>query len=84
MSEATQSYINLETSATPTNPGFQSTLDYIREAAHIRIPTKRRTFRAVDVDIFQLKTPTTKNNSPKSISIKSGHQTRKQTTTQTI
>ena len=33
MSEATQSYINLETSATPTNPGFQSTLDYIREAA---------------------------------------------------
>ena len=33
MSEATQSYIDLETSTTPTNPGFQSTLDYIREAA---------------------------------------------------
>ena len=28
-----QSYIDLETSSTPTNPGFQSTLDYIREAA---------------------------------------------------
>ena len=28
-----QSYIDLETSITPTNPGFQSTLDYIREAA---------------------------------------------------
>ena len=33
MSEATQSYIDLETSTTPTNPGFQSTLAYIREAA---------------------------------------------------
>ena len=33
MSEATQSYLGLETSTTPTNPGFQSTLDYIREAA---------------------------------------------------
>ena len=33
MSESTQSYIDLETSTTPTNPGFQSTLDYIREAA---------------------------------------------------
>ena len=33
MSEATQSYIELETSITPTNPGFQSTLAYIREAA---------------------------------------------------
>ena len=33
MSEATQGYIDLETSSTPTNPGFQSTLDYIREAA---------------------------------------------------
>ena len=33
MSEATQGYIDLETSTTPTNPGFQSTLDYIREAA---------------------------------------------------
>ena len=33
MSEATQSYIDLETSSTPINPGFQSTLDYIREAA---------------------------------------------------
>ena len=30
---AGQSYIDLETSTTPTNPGFQSTLDYIREAA---------------------------------------------------
>ena len=33
MSEATQSYIDLETSTTPINPGFQSTLNYIREAA---------------------------------------------------
>jgi len=33
MSEATQSYIDLETSTTPTNLGFQSTLAYIREAA---------------------------------------------------
>ena len=33
MSEATQSYIDLETSTTPINPGFQSTLDYIRERA---------------------------------------------------
>ena len=33
MSEATQSYLGLESSTTPTNPGFQSTLDYIREAA---------------------------------------------------
>ena len=33
MSEATQSYLGLETSTTPTNPGFQSTLDYIRETA---------------------------------------------------
>ena len=33
MSEATQSYIDLETSTTPINPGFQSTLDYIREVA---------------------------------------------------
>ena len=33
MSEATQGYINLETNITPTNPGFQSTIDYIREAA---------------------------------------------------
>ena len=33
MSEATQSYIDLETSTTPTNPGFQSTLAYICEAA---------------------------------------------------
>ena len=39
--------------------------------SHIRIP-QRRTFRAVNVDISQLKTPTTKNNSPKSISINSG------------
>ena len=30
---AEQSYIDLETSSTPINPGFQSTLDYIREAA---------------------------------------------------
>ena len=30
---AEQSYIDLETSITPINPGFQSTLDYIREAA---------------------------------------------------
>ena len=30
---AAQSYIDLETSSTPINPGFQSTLDYIREAA---------------------------------------------------
>ena len=30
---AGQSYIDLETSTTPTNLGFQSTLDYIREAA---------------------------------------------------
>ena len=28
-----QSYIDLESSITPINPGFQSTLDYIREAA---------------------------------------------------
>ena len=28
-----QGYIDLESSITPTNPGFQSTLDYIREAA---------------------------------------------------
>ena len=33
MSEATQSYLGLESSTTPTNPGFQSTLEYIREAA---------------------------------------------------
>ena len=33
MSESTQSYIDLETSTTPINPGFQSTLDYIRERA---------------------------------------------------
>ena len=33
MSEATQSYLGLETSTTLTNPGFQSTLDYIRETA---------------------------------------------------
>ena len=33
MSEATQSYIDLETSTTPINPGFQSVLDYIRERA---------------------------------------------------
>ena len=33
MSEATQGYIELETSTSTTNPGFQSTLDYIREAA---------------------------------------------------
>ena len=33
MSEATQSYINLGTSTTPTNPGFQSVLNYIRERA---------------------------------------------------
>ena len=33
MSESTQSYIDLETSTTPINPGFQSTLNYIREAA---------------------------------------------------
>ena len=33
MSEATQSYLGLESSTTPTTPGFQSTLDYIREAA---------------------------------------------------
>ena len=30
---AEQSYIDLETSTTPINPGFQSTLEYIREAA---------------------------------------------------
>ena len=30
---AGQSYIDLETSTTPINPGFQSTLEYIREAA---------------------------------------------------
>ena len=30
---AAQSYIDLETSSTPINPGFQSTLDYIRETA---------------------------------------------------
>ena len=71
MSEATQSYIDLETSTTPINPGFQSTLDYIREVCPIRT-TKRRAFRAIDAHISQLKIPTTNNNSPKSISIKIG------------
>ncbi len=33
MSEATQGYLGLEGSITPTNPGFQSTLNYIRERA---------------------------------------------------
>ena len=33
MSEATQGYLGLESSITPINPGFQSTLDYIREVA---------------------------------------------------
>ncbi|MCY4570925.1 MAG: hypothetical protein OXD49_21755 [Candidatus Poribacteria bacterium] len=33
MSEATQSYLGLESSTIPTNLGFQSTLDYIRETA---------------------------------------------------
>ena len=33
MSETTQGYLELESESTPTNPGFQSTLDYIREAA---------------------------------------------------
>ena len=33
MSETTQSYFELESGSRQTNPGFQSTLDYIREAA---------------------------------------------------
>ena len=33
MSETTQTYLGLESTRTPTNPGFQSTLDYIRERA---------------------------------------------------
>ena len=33
MSEATQGYLGLESGITPINPGFQSTLDYIREVA---------------------------------------------------
>ena len=33
MTETTQTYLGLETSTTPINPGFQSTLEYIREAA---------------------------------------------------
>ena len=33
MSETTQTYLGLESTTTPTNPGFQSTLDYIRERA---------------------------------------------------
>ena len=33
MSESTQTYLGLESTCTPTNPGFQSTLDYIRERA---------------------------------------------------
>ena len=33
MSETTQTYLGLESTSTPTNPGFQSTLDYIRERA---------------------------------------------------
>ena len=33
MSEATQTYLGLESTRTPTNPGFQSVLNYIRERA---------------------------------------------------
>ena len=33
MSEATQTYLGLESTSTPTNPGFQSVLNYIRERA---------------------------------------------------
>ena len=33
MSETTQTYLGLESTRTPTNPGFQSTLNYIRERA---------------------------------------------------
>ena len=33
MSETTQTYLGLESTRTPTNPGFQSVLDYIRERA---------------------------------------------------
>ena len=33
MSETTQTYLGLESTTTPTNPGFQSVLDYIRERA---------------------------------------------------
>ena len=33
MSETTQGYFELESGSSQTNPGFQSTLDYIREAA---------------------------------------------------
>ena len=33
MSEATQTYLGLESESTPTNPGFQSVLNYIRERA---------------------------------------------------
>ena len=33
MSETTQTYLGLESTSTPTNPGFQSVLDYIRERA---------------------------------------------------
>ena len=33
MSETTQTYLGLESTRTPTNPGFQSTLNYIRARA---------------------------------------------------
>ena len=33
MTETTQTYLGLESTNTPINPGFQSTLEYIREAA---------------------------------------------------
>ena len=33
MSETTQTYLGLESTSTPTNPGFQSVLNYIRERA---------------------------------------------------
>ena len=33
MSETTQTYLGLESTRTPTNPGFQSVLNYIRERA---------------------------------------------------
>ena len=52
MSEATQGYLELESSITPINPGFQSTLDYIREAARSE-RRKGDLFERLMVTIFQ-------------------------------
>ena len=76
-----QSYIDLETSSTPTNPGFQSTLDYIREAARSE-RQKGELFERLMLTYFS-QDPDYKQQFSEVYLLKTGRHS-KQATTQTI